>query len=831
MTGCGLAFVAGTLLVLRAAAVPGSEGLLALAVLAGLSSLSLRWPLRGSRARFGRHQTASLAAARADPVDPAGTDRAIAPGDPVATVRMRLRRWRCQRLRSQTGIACLWLAFGLLGAANAAWHARAVVDARLPEAYVGRTVVVEAEVVGLPQRLPEGWRLRLLVSLPDLPGTRSVRVRCEDAVFAPTGRAPRAGEHWRLTLRLRPPRGLANPGLFDYEAWLAANRIAAMGYCRGPAEHLAAAPAAGPLAWRARIAAALDTASGPPVGLALTRALAIGDETAIDAPAREVLIATGTVHLISVSGLHISLVGLGTAALIRWGLGAIPLATSRPALLRITGDLAGLALAGLYVLLAGNGVPARRAFLMLAIWCSARMIEADPPPARVLLLALWVMLASDPLAGLGAGTWLSFAAVAVLIATSGRAACPWPAPWRWLGPHLAIAVGLAPLLADLGEAQSRVGILANLIAIPWVGVVSTPLALLGALAELLYSGAGEFPWWLASLSLAPVMITLSGLAGLDAGGWRPLLADWQAQVAFTVLCLLFLLPRGLPLRLCTLSLLVALLLPREFRPLPKGAFELEVFDVGQGTALAVRTARHLLVYDTGPPLGTQLDPGRDIIAARLRAEGRRRVDRLLLSHGDADHVTGTAGLLAALPVAGLDTSVPVRFGTLRPPPAPCLAGALWHWDEVEFRILHPPGGRHFKGNDASCVLRVSGRWGRLLLPGDIESGAEYRLLRQARGQLAADVVVLPHHGSRTSSNPSFARATGARIVISTTGHQNRYGHPAPRVVARWQRLGATHFDTARDGALRVSVGPGGIQMRAERRDAPRWWRGERAAGP
>jgi competence protein ComEC len=482
------------------------------------------------------------------------------------------------------------------------------------------------------------------------------------------------------------------------------------------------------------------------------------------------------------------------------------------------------------VLLAGNAVPARRALLMLGICCVLRLIAAEPRLGRVLLVALAVVLALDPLAGLAAGTWLSFLAVAVLAATGGRAAWPWPAPWSWLGPHLAVAVGLAPLLAFLGEAQARVGVPANLLAIPWVGCVSTPLALLGALMELVLPGGGAWPWWLAAWSLAPVLPFLDALAALDAGGWRPLLVDGQSRIAFALLCLLLLLPRGLPIRLAALSLFLALLLPREPRPLPAGAFELEVFDVGQGTALAVRTARHLLVFDTGPPLGARLDPGRDIIAARLIAEGRRRVDCLMLSHGDLDHVSGTRGLLAALAVGGLDTATPERFADLRPPPAPCRTGAFWHWDEVAFRVLHPPGVGRWKGNDASCVLLVSGRWGRLLLPGDIEERAEYRLLRSAREALAADVVVLPHHGSRSSSTPAFVRATAARVAISTTGHGNRHGHPDPRVVRRWQRAGAVHLDTARDGALRVLVGPGGLEIRAERRDAPRWWRAGGAGG-
>jgi len=412
------------------------------------------------------------------------------------------------------------------------------------------------------------------------------------------------------------------------------------------------------------------------------------------------------------------------------------------------------------------------------------------------------------------GFWLSFGAVSMLLYAAGDrlgAGRSWRAALaRWTLAQWAVTVGTLPLLLCFFQQFSLVSPLANAVAIPVVSLLVTPLALVAAVLPL--PGLLQLDHWL----LARVM---------DYLGW---LADWpllQVPAPPTGLLLLavagvvwLLLPRGLPGRWLGALMLLPALTVGPSRPVP-GSAHVTVLDVGQGLAVVVRTATRTLLYDTGPLYSAESDAGQRIVLPYLRAAGIDRLDMLLVTHGDSDHAGGAASVLAGLPVASVVSSVPALASE------PCAAGRTWHWDGVRFRILHPTPGAAAKGgraNHLSCVLRIDAAQASLLLTSDIEAVDERQLLADAASELRADVLLVPHHGSRTSSTPAFIAAVDPREVIYPVGYRNRFGHPRADVVARYGDR--RDWRTDRDGAIDVDLGDA-ASVSAYRRRSPRYWHG------
>jgi competence protein ComEC len=539
----------------------------------------------------------------------------------------------------------------------------------------------------------------------------------------------------------------------------------------------------------------------PDAGLAgVLAALAVGDQAAIDHDDWELFRITGIAHLMSISGLHVTMFAWGAGAAIGalWRRSArLALAVPAPAAAR----WGGLAAAAGYALLAGWGVPAQRTVWMLAAVVLLHALALRWPLHLVLLAAAGLVVAIDPWALLAPGFWLSFVAVALLAA--GESA---PRPVRDAGAlrrlraaaagglrTQAIAtVGLAPLSLLFFQQLSLVGFAANLVAIPLVTLVITPLALAGVLLP---------PLWTAAA------FVLQGLQAVLVPLATPALAVWHAAAApswaaaAVALCgllggVLAVLPLPWRLRLLALPLLLPLLAPPLERP-PPGRFELLAADIGQGTAVLVRTANHLLVYDTGPRYTPEADAGGRVLLPLLRARGERAIDLLVLSHRDTDHVGGAATLLAALPVRALASSLedghPLRAGPA--PHRPCVAGERWHWDGVDFEWLHPlasdlqPAPRPPRPNALSCVLRIAAGDMRVLLAGDIEAAQEAALVGRAAAALAAELLLVPHHGSRTSSSAAFLDAVSSRVAVVQAAYRSRFGHPAPDVLRRYAERG------------------------------------------
>jgi competence protein ComEC len=312
--------------------------------------------------------------------------------------------------------------------------------------------------------------------------------------------------------------------------------------------------------------------------------------------------------------------------------------------------------------------------------------------------------------------------------------------------------------------------------------------------------------WIAAwpaASFAPALPPVVLLAGAGASAFGALLVP----------------VRGL--RAAAAVLLVALACGRA-TPVEPGAFTLTVIDVGQGLAAVVETAHRVLVFDTGPQWRGGTVAARVSLLPYLRARGIRRIDRLVVSHDDQDHAGGVAVIAGAIAVE----RALAPPGSRLPGDGSCATGSAWEWDGVAFRVVHPPPAFEGSDNERSCALRVAGPGGSALLLADPESAAESALVGQA---IAADVVLLPHHGSASSSSQALVDAVSARTGIASAGFGNRWGMPRAEVVARWRAAGTSVLDTAQHGAVRVRFPSraGAIAIETERRDRPHWWR----AGP
>lgn len=699
------------------------------------------------------------------------------------------------RLKS-SGLLSLLAAF-VLGLGWAWVNAAARLADDLPAALEGADLLVRGHIASLPDTADADPQFEFNVSAAQ-PG---VPPRIRLAWYDHDAR-PQPGELWQFVVRLKRRNGFANPGGFDHEGHLFRQGINATGYIRNDARNRRLAPASAMYAvarTRAWIARRQATAVGNDPMLGILQGLAIGDTQTMSADQWRVFAATGTTHLMAISGLHISMI----AALAAWVGGGVARwrLAQRYRLTAIHGQvLCGGLAAIIYSTLAGLSVPTQRTLVMLCIYFAARAWRRELGVGNALGISLIGVLLIDPFAPLAAGAWLSFGAVAViLLAVSGRLV-PEGNLRSFARVQLAITIGLMPLLISAFGSVSLIAALANAIAIPVFTLLLVPLVLLGTVVAALWLPAGAVVLGFTTQLLKWSWPALEWLSRLPLAMWHLPQLPVLVYAALLAGALLLVMPGIWPTRAVAILLCVPALTWRPATP-GHGEFSLVLLDVGQGLAAVVHTRSHVLVYDTGPAFRTGRDTGELVVLPYLRSQGVRRIDTLMVSHGDLDHQGGMRSIASAMPVAQVLAGPSVKRRL--PQSRPCRRGQRWSWDGVDFEVLHPAAMQYTGDNDSSCVLRVSAAGGSVLLTGDIQSDGEAALV--AAGLAHADIVIAPHHGSRTSSTAAFVAATRPSLVLFPAGYRNRWGFPKQDVIDRWRAAGAQTLSTPDSGAIEVRV--------------------------
>ena len=741
----------------------------------------------------------------------------------------------------------LCLVVFILGFCRTAYLERAKVAQQLPASLDGTIWLIQGYIESLPKLSARSAQLNLIVeSAKPLSKKRAdldaTQIPKRLYLSMPVVKQPvNPGQVWQFQVKLNTPRGLKNPHTFDFERWLLMQDIGAVGQVQKGSERFV-----GYSDWhfivmverirswiRARVHQSLGEGA---IYRGVMSALVMGDQHSISEEDWKIFNATGIGHLISISGLHVTmLAGLGAwLANQLWRNGRLPILIPAQKIAALVGFLTAF----IYTWLAGFQIPAQRTMLMVGVVGLGLWLGRVLKPFDIWWWALGMVLFLNPWAIYTPGFWLSFGAVAAILYAmppdrdgevadvdllfiaklkeSLGAACRVQA---------VVTIALIPMTLWWFSQISLVSPLANAIAIPIISFIVTPLAMLGVV----------LPWWLGDTCL-----WLSHQAFWVVAWFLKPMAEWQWAVIhgakpwgwMLVIALVgvVLSIRPGPLRHAWKSRLFgtcicfSLLIPRQWlfgNGIAHGEFEMFVWDIGQGSAVLIKTQEHHLLYDTGPTSRGNFDPGRRVIMPYLRAEDIRSLDRLVISHQDADHIGGLVSIIQEYPVQSAIGSIPGKhllqreFIKNQVPLKPCKAGSQWQWDGVDFIIWHPPAKttfeEHFfqgKPNEMSCVLEVRNRFHSVWLTGDIESGAEREVVNRLMAQVQHTqmistrnrIVMAPHHGSKTSSTALFLNQLKPHDAFSQTGYRNRYGHPHPVVVRRYQAMGIDLKDTSQTGA-------------------------------
>jgi competence protein ComEC len=632
------------------------------------------------------------------------------------------------------------------------------------------------------------------------------------------------GETWQFTVKLKQPRSTFNTASFDYEGWLFSHRFTAVGYVidKAPKQKLAESLQHAPMSqWREHIETQLESSLANNSNLGLIEALAIGVRDQLTPTQWQVMQSTGTNHLVAIAGLHIGFVVAFMYYMVNFFWRRLPsLMLYLPA--KEAAVIFSLPAAFYYSALAGFALPTQRALVMLTVGLLATLLRRNLPAWHAMAAALIAVILYDPLSVFSESFWLSFVAVGVILycmtsrLTGGN---HWQQSLRiqWI-----IAIGLAPITLYFFHQMSLVNLMANGIAIPWVAFIGLPLILLGVLIAPILPTSASMLWWLAAKALTCYWPVLSFLASLDRLQWHAYVPNIFFLILAMLGILIFLAPKAWPYRFLGLFGFLPLVYPNA-EVIPPNSFKMTQLDVGQGLSTLIQTAHHAMIFDTGPRLDDNYDMGKNVVVPALEAKNIHSLDLLVISHGDNDHSGGAMAVLQALPVntlltsatnlyTALPTTLPSHLFTLpnyfyflqqhwsKPQVINCESGQHWTWDGVSFAVISPDHDYYpRKTNDRCCVIHVTNGVHSLLLTGDIEKRTENKILQEFPQTLPSDVIIAPHHGSKTSSSEAFIQTVHPAWVVYATGYRNRFHFPNNEVIERYQALQTQSIDTALDG--------------------------------
>lgn len=668
-----------------------------------------------------------------------------------------------------------------------------------------RDIVINGKVVDLPVERQQLTQFLFKINrfeLQDYNGPVPEYIRLN--WYYPTEQIKPA-EQWQLVVRLKPPNGFQNPGGFDYEAWLFQQGIHATGYVRkSPLNKLVETAPSGSYLDQLRSSIRHQINHSTTAELAsLLNALAIGYRGDMAPQSWQMFINTGTNHLIAISGLHIGLVA-GFAWLLLSQLARFKIMTrllSRRRLLIIS-----FIVAFIYAGLAGFTIPTQRALVMLAVVYLGLYLYRQVTVVQSLSIALLVVLIISPVSVLSVGFWLSFLAVAAIsYVIAGRL------PGRnkimlWLWPQWVVILALLPLSFYFFQQSSMIALVANLIAIPVIGMLVLPVLLLGILFNLVNTATSSLMIQLSAQGLSYLLWLLNELSQFSYAVWH------HTQPGIFALCLamagllLAFSPYGFRGRWLFPFLLLPLLIPGT-QALQEESLELHVLDVGQGLSVLATTSQHALLFDTGARFSDRFDVGEKVVLPLLRQLNITKLDKLVISNGDRDHIGGAKAVLQAMQV---DSVLGRDIESLQHDhKSLCQRGQSWHWDGIDFEILHPQGQHYRKRNNYSCVLKITLQNTSVMIAADIEKRAEAELVEAYANQLQSEILLVPHHGSKTSSTKAFLDKVKPELAIYSSGYLNRYRFPRPEVVRRYSEIKARQLNTAQSGYIRLKIDTNG----------------------
>ena len=713
-------------------------------------------------------------------------------------------------------------AFFILGILWALVRAEWILQHDLNPELEGKSLQVTGDVISLPEVRDDRVRFEFRIDRIIYPDVRDTvlpgKVRLN---WYRTEQVPQPGERWQLVIRIKRPHGFMNPGGFDYERWLFQHGIRATGYVVNSVQNRLTGIPEGQFVNRVRylLRERIMQYSRNSDNRDLLVALALGDRSYLDQHRNTILTRTGTSHLLAISGLHIGLVSaLAYCVTVwAWSLGGILPAYLASKRVAIGGSILA---AFLYALMAGFTIPTQRAVIMTIAVLYTLSGARNYPFSFILGLALLLVLIINPFVIFDPGLWLSFIAVGVIafgmLSRSGKGNFF----WRWGRVQYLVTIGLIPVLILWFQQLSVIAFLANLLAVPWVGMVVVPLILAGTVCSVFSISLASLLFGLADSALQLVMQYLDILAGMDMALW------YQAKPAFSFLCaglfgtFLLIQPAGIPARWIGIAWLLPLFFSTPVKP---GQNELwfTLLDTGQGLAAVIQTHGHVLVYDTGNRFSEYFNAGDAVVIPFLRHNRVRSLDKLVISHSDIDHSGGVAAVLAAYP----GTPVMTNHANLVNAHhfKHCYAGQQWTWDGVHFEVLHPEKGSIYSKNNQSCVIRITSGKHSILLTGDIEKEAESHLVRNYTHKLASTVLVAPHHGSKTSSTDQFIDSVNPEWVLFPVGYLNRFKLPNEDIIDKYRFRHIHMLDTASHGAIQLSVLSDGIHVESYRQKARKFW--------
>lgn len=664
---------------------------------------------------------------------------------------------------------------------------------RLPEQLQGQLIPVEGKVIGLPRYDERKVRFDFAVSKPDRDFPKKLRL----SWFFPKQQI-KSGQTWKFTVKLKKPHGRFNPDGFDYERWLFMQNIGATGYIKNkPQPKLIASTSV----WhsfdsvRQTIADNMKELIADTDNIGVIKALTIGERHDINKQRWQIFRNTGTVHLLAISGLHIGLVA-GLAYLLMLNI-SLRFTVNSP---QVIAAFFAIMIAVLYSALAGFSLPTQRAVIMLAIAMIAISCQRNITSVNTLSLAMLAVLIFDPLAVLSAGFWLSFLAVALIVySLAGRLgkAGYWPGA---LKIHWVTALGLAPLLLFYFQQVSIIAPIANLVAVPVISLLIVPICLIAVLMMFFLPFLAEHLFLLVDKFLQGLWLVLSAMAELPFATITTSSVPFYAIPLALIGVFVLLSPRGIPARWLGLILLLPLMFVNVKRP-ALGEVSMTLLDVGQGLSTVIETRNHVLVFDTGAKYSKYYNMGDAVVIPFLKSKGIKTVDTLIISHGDNDHIGGAESIINQSQVEKIITSVPEMLEPYTP--VQCYAGQSWIWDQVNFDVLSPRQNLFVSENNNSCVLKVSSKQGSILLTGDTEKFAEDWLVKNAAEKLESQILIAPHHGSKTSSTYTFLKQVNPDIVLIPSGYRNRFNFPHQSVLKRYEEINARVMNVADEGAIVV----------------------------